>query len=213
MLDAPARQVEGVSSSVADMPKTKKKGILCLEGDWWGLRDSTTVEPVLMLLQRYSGSAVPYVHRDVGTIEEFDYYLAKWSQRGFATHPILYLGFHGSRGVLYMRRKGAEVSLEELADRLEGRCARRVIFFASCGTLDVHGARLNSFLWKTGASAICGYRREVDWLQSTTLELLVLGMLQDCSFAPAGMRRFLPRLRAAARGLVKKLDFRMKVRR
>jgi hypothetical protein len=32
-----------------------KHGIFCLEGDWYGLKDRTSVEPVLQLLERCLG--------------------------------------------------------------------------------------------------------------------------------------------------------------
>ena len=38
------------------------------------------------------GYKVPYVHHDIGTREEFDFYVKKWSGRSYASHPILYLG-------------------------------------------------------------------------------------------------------------------------
>ena len=50
---------------------TRKKGIFCLEGDWRGVRDKTSVEPMLRLLETMGNYRVPYFHHDVGTQEEF----------------------------------------------------------------------------------------------------------------------------------------------
>ena len=43
----------------------KKKGILRLEGDWWGVRDKTSVEPMLRLLETKGNYKVPYFHHDL----------------------------------------------------------------------------------------------------------------------------------------------------
>ena len=41
------------------MKKTDdKKGIFCLEGEWWGVKDTSSVEPVLRLLQTMRGYRV-----------------------------------------------------------------------------------------------------------------------------------------------------------
>lgn len=61
------------------MAKTKVHGIFCLETDWWGVKDRTTIEPVLQLLNTVDYLKVPYIHRDVGTQEEFVHYLRKWT--------------------------------------------------------------------------------------------------------------------------------------
>ena len=56
------------------MPKSKVKGIFCLEGDWErDLRSRTSVSPELELLEKSNHPKVPYIRRDVGTVTEFDY--------------------------------------------------------------------------------------------------------------------------------------------
>ena len=69
------------------MRRDQRKGIFCLEGDWWGVKDSTTVEPVLRLLETAADYRVPYIHRDVGTRSEFDFYLKKWKRRSMSRFP------------------------------------------------------------------------------------------------------------------------------
>ena len=53
----------------------------------------------------------------------------------------------------------------------------RVIFFDSCSTIDISGKRIQVFLDRTKASAVCGFTEEVDWLESAAFELLVLEAL------------------------------------
>lgn len=188
----------------------KKKGIFCLEGDWWGVRDKTSIEPLLRLLETMGDYKVPYFHHDVATHDELDFYLNKWRGKSFASHPILYLAFHGEPGGIAVGEgRNNTLALDDLAQRLEGACKRRVIHFGSCSTLDVHGNELNSFLRRTGACAVLGYRAEVYWPKSAALDLLVLAYLQEVSFEKRGMGKFWRLLRENAPDLQKTLEFRM----
>jgi len=195
------------------MPNNRVKGVFCLEGDWDpDLRRYATVGPVLDLLDRSSSLAVPHIRRDVGTVEELEYYLRKWSQRRYDPYGILYLGFHGGPGILHVgdRRKGP-VTLAWLEERLAGACKGRVIHFGSCGTLAVHGNRLRSFLLRTGALAICGYREDVDWMLSCAFDLILLYQFQFNAPTRAGMAAVERRVRRGATALARDLGFRMMI--
>ena len=195
------------------MAKTKaqRKGIFCLEGHWWGVKGKTTIEPALQLLATMSGYNASYRHYDVGTREEFDFYLKKWCGASFKDFPILYLGFHGGRGKIFVGEgRSSALSLEELAERLADRCKGRVVHLGSCGTVGVHDRRLNKFLSLTGALAVCGYTKKVESLESAAFDVLVLGGLQNTSFRQASsMRKFDEQLRKTASGLYERLGFRM----
>lgn len=54
------------------------KGIFCLEGNWFGRGDRTTVEPVLHLLEKMWHLKVPYLRYDVATRKEFKFCLKEW---------------------------------------------------------------------------------------------------------------------------------------
>ena len=195
------------------MAKTKiqRKGIFCLEGHWWGVKGTTSVEPVLRFLETLAGYRAPYRHYDVGTREELDFYLEKWRGASFSDFPILYLGFHGAPGELHVGEgRDTSLSLEDLADRLDGACRGRVVHLGSCGTVGVHGRRLNKFCTRTGALAVCGFREDVDSLTSAAFEMLVLGGLQHASFLRStSMQKFDQELKRSAPGLYRQLGFRM----
>ena len=195
------------------MAKTKdqRKGIFCLEGHWWGVKDTTTVEPVLRLLETLSGFNTSYRRYDVATREEFDFYLKKWCGASFNNFPILYLGFHGDAGEIFVGEgRASAFPLEDLAECLAGRCKGRVVHLGSCGTVGVHGRRLKKFLNLTGALAVCGYTKQVDWLESAAFDILVLGGLQNESFLrTSSMWRFDEKLKKKASGLYRHLGFRM----
>ena len=190
--------------------KNEKKGVFCLEGDWWGVRDRTSVEPMLRLLETMRYYRVPYFHHDVGTREEFSFYLNKWVGRQFDDYPILYLAFHGEPGGIAVGEgRNNTLALADLARRLEEDCKGRVIHFGACSTLDVPGDQLNRFLRRTGACALFGFRTDIDWPLSAAFDLLLLAYLQDVPFTRSGMQTLQRRLTKEAPDLQKTLGFRM----
>ncbi len=163
--------------------RVKPKGIFCIEGDWWGdLHRESSVHPALELLKQWDPYYIPHVYRDASTRGEFDHYLKKWVQGQLRKFPILYLAFHGEPGQLWIgdRRSSCNcVTLEDLAEQLEGKCSGKIIHFGSCGTLDLHGHTLNNFVRQTKALAICGFCDEIQWLESTAFDLQVFAAMQS----------------------------------
>lgn len=154
-------------------------GIFCLEGEWDpDLRRRDSVEPALELLDRLE--IAKYIHRDVATRAELEYYLrgttylAEWAgnRRRYASFRLLYLAFHGESGVVRLGRD--TIDLKDLATLLSDRCNGRMIHFASCLSLAAQDAELKKFAKTTGATAITGYEKEVDWLDSAAFEVLLL---------------------------------------
>ena len=194
------------------------KGVFCLEtAQWNGHKDRSSVEPILRLLERLRGYQVPYQHRTVATRGELEYALEQYLNPTYRTHPVLYLGFHGYPAVDGQQSgislADGDLDLGDLGTMMEGRCASRVVYFGSCWTLDTHGRRLNSFLTQTRAIAVCGYKEEVDWLESTAFDLLFLGIIQGQSLRRRdSMRRFDEELKNTAPGLYRDLGFRLAVR-
>ena len=194
--------------------KAQTKGVFCLETPMWtdGIKDRSSVEPILRFLEKLRDYKIPYLYHDVATIQEFDFYLEKWCQKKLDSHPILYLAFHGEPDRLHVGGN-KPISLNDLAERLVSCCTGRVIHFGTCATLWVHGNSLNGFLRRTGAFAVSGYKKDVKWLESTAFDLLVLGGLQEASFQQASsMQKFERTLKKQAPGLMKRLGFRINVR-
>jgi hypothetical protein len=149
-------------------------GIFCLEGDWErDLRLSYSVEPALQLLQ--SLDIATYIHRDVATRDQLWHYLTEWTKRRYDNYAVLYLAFHGDTGKVALGRDS--VTLDELADHLEGRCRGRVLHFATCLTVAVDDEELKDFVRRLDATAVTGYAREIDWVDSATFEVLMLDEL------------------------------------
>ncbi len=164
--------------------KSQTKGIFCIEGLWDpDLRVGATVRPLLELLRLHG--EIAYIHREAAMRDEVEFYLDKWVQKRYEAYPILYLTGHGEKSGLKL---GDElVTLDELGERLAGRCKGRVIMFSSCSTLGIDKRPLKSFLEKTDALAVCGYRVAVDWMRSTAFELLLFSRMQDNEFSGRGV--------------------------
>ena len=186
------------------MPIAGTNGVFCIEGDWLNdLKRPPSVRPILELLTQLPPHP-PYIHRVVGTREEFDFFLGKWIQRQYAGYPILYLGFHGCPGRIMVgdqRRSDGEVSLESLSRQLAGRCRGRVMHFGACSTLSTTMEILESFLRRSGALAISGYSTELNWVQSAACDMLVLEGLQSCALTARGVSKAARRIAANSRGL------------
>ena len=90
------------------------KGIFCLEGNWFGTKDRTTIEPVLRLLEMANDLRVPYVHFDVATREELEFRLKEWGKASFRNYPILYLAFHGNPGEIQLGQANGGFKLKDL---------------------------------------------------------------------------------------------------
>lgn len=196
------------------LKKADTKGVFCIEGNWENdLRDQCSVAPALRLL--WDALAIPFIHHQIATRPEFDYYLAKWTERRYQKYPILHLAFHGDPDVIWMpedRRGEAAVTLDDLGDLLEGQCVGRILHLGTCATLDTHGARINRLLLRTGALAVCGYTTYMDWVTSAAIELILFAEMQKRAFNRRGAELIHRGVKEQAPGLAKRLGFRMKVR-
>ena len=198
--------------------KTQSKstrGVFCLEGEWENnLKRRHSIEPVLQLLSNVP-PYVPFVHRDAATREQLFYYLEKWTQRQYDSHPILYLAYHGGKEEIYVgdgRKNSSVVTLDELEESLEGKCSGRIIHFGTCKTLDIHGARINRFVRQTKALAVCGYRESIDIVKSAAFELLVFDAFQHKTLTLHGARAMQRTIQSQANKLSRDLGFRMVTR-
>jgi hypothetical protein len=189
-------------------------GIYCIEGDWWGKPQQSSVRPVMEMLRQWSPYDVPFIHRDVATRGEFDYYLNQWSQARFKKYPILYIALHGTKGAVMFgdgRSDANKVGLAEIGEALEGRCKGRIIHFGSCDTISIHGNILNGFLRRTSALCISGYGDELNWLEASALDILWLASFQGHARNKRGALAAMRRLDQSASSLMKRGQMTIKV--
>jgi len=152
-------------------------GVFCLEGQWNSdLQVSASVLPTLEHLDR--AGVMRYIHRDVATRDEVEYYLGRLRRKQYARYRVVYLAMHGEPGHLWLDNpQRVSVSLPELADLMNGACRDRYVYLGSCGTLNTSRRVLTEFVNETGAALVCGYTRSVDWVEASAFDILLLTYL------------------------------------
>ena len=152
---------------------------------------------------------VPYIHRTASTRDEFRRVMQEWVKWKYHHYPILYLGFHGFPGGIEIGDDA--IPVEDLVE-FYGKGRGRVIHFSACGTLDISAKEMRNFLKKTEFTAACGFNRDVDWLHSTALEILILDGLSKRKITSRGMHCFGEQLYKMSGSLARHLGFRIWVK-
>lgn len=177
-------------------------GVFAFEGDWDSdLRKQWSIDTMLDAVRGFG--EIKYIHRDIGTVPELEYYVNKWLQRRYDAYQVGYFGFHGDPGSLWLDGK-RHVSLEDLEAMIDGRAEGRVIHFGSCSVMRARDDRLRTFRRNTRARAVIGYRKTVySNLELAAFELLLLEALSRYSQTGAPARH----LRNNYESLCDKLGF------
>jgi len=179
------------------------KGIFCLEGLWNNnLKHKSTVQPILDMLELNGG--MKYIHHDVATISEFEFYLRCWKQPRYRNFPILYLAFHGENEAILIGKKC--YTLNQLSTILVDSCNNSILFLASCSTLNANTQSVQNFLKRTGALALCGYKKRVNWMLAAAFELLLLSSFQEIEFSCRAIGK-IKKKEISLEKLFKELDF------
>jgi hypothetical protein len=162
----------------------RKRNIGCLESLW---NDSTenrlNVIPVLDLISKQWSTK--FSHLSCNTVAELRYNLDLLRKRNYG---VLYLAFHGSPGKI--RPHGHIISLSDLAGMMGKRFRNWIIHFGSCSTLR-YASTAEHFVEATGVSIVTGYRRDVDWVESTALEMLLFQNYQRFSSPRVAVRNLI----------------------
>lgn len=185
------------------------KGVFCLEGFWYGdHRDSTTVKPVLDLLECYQ--KLPYVYHRCSTLGEFEFSISRWKVISFhKKYPLLWLAFHGEAGNLIIGKQ--KVTIQELADILQDSCQGAIIYFASCSTMKWDKRLLQTFMEKTKTLAVMGYKKDIDWLPSASFEIRLLSYFMDIPFTTDGIKQIIVKITEECKSMIADLKFRFEV--
>ena len=158
--------------------KTYEKNIVCLES----LRDGVTdewisVAPVIEFLAKLN--EVKFTHLTCKNRIEFKFNLREVCNHGRKRdHAILYLAFHGKAGGILLP-DGDSLSLEELADLMGDKFQDWVVHLGSCSTLSAKESRVRDFFRSTKVALLVGYRKRVDWTESTSMDLILLDWMEN----------------------------------
>jgi hypothetical protein len=162
-------------------------GIFCVEGQWHrDLYERGSVVPTLELLERLR--RIRFIYRDVATPEELSYFLDRWLLKQYSDYRVGFFAMHGEPGRLCLTDKST-VELDDVAEQLAGRCQDKRLYFGSCSVLKASDAVLQDFLDVSGAAMVCGYTREVDWVDSAAFETVLLDVLANGALVNAAEKR------------------------
>ncbi len=95
---------------------------------------------------------------------------------------------------------GSKARLETIAEFMGRRFSNWIVHFGSCWTLRVSKRRIFNFIEKTNVLMTIGYRKEVVWMESSAVDLLLFDLIQEYK----DMRRFWDRFRLTYRELIRK---------
>jgi hypothetical protein len=158
--------------------KYHKKDIFCIEGFWkHDRRKKMSIEKAMDFLQENSTPRINKTFLRCSTIAEFKAHIAEFGLMRNDRSGILYLAFHGSPNALHVekRRKLKLLDadgIEQLATIIDGSAKGKIIHFGSCSTLNMPPSQIKLFLQKTGAAAVSGYNEEVNFIETTLLDIL-----------------------------------------
>lgn len=178
------------------------KHVFCLEGEMSpDLRDKSSVHAALIFLQQNFG--IRFIFKTVTSKENLRHYLNQWQKRKYEHYSICYLSFHGEKGCIELGNKF--VYLDELGRMLRGKCRNKIIHFGSCSTIKIPKKELDAFVKTTGALAVCGFKSEVSFIESSVFDLLLIDLFQKY----LDIRKLKKRLYADYGTFVRKLDFQL----
>lgn len=156
--------------------KAYDKDIFCLEGDWnKNLLKQNSVKAALDFLK--DNRNIEYIHRHCGTRENLAFYLDEWKLKRYAKYSIGYFAFHGKPGHILIGKD--LISLDELAEMLGDNCKNKILHFGSCHVLNTDTRLLKRFLRKTNALCVCGFQKEIKFIESSAFDILLLDMFQE----------------------------------
>jgi hypothetical protein len=178
------------------------KNVFCLEGDWQkDLRDNSSVRAALIFLQQ--NLPIKYIYKQCATRENLDYYLSIWKQRKYSSYSIGYFAFHGQPESIQVGKEF--VTLAELGDMLHDSCRDKIIHFGSCKTLNTDRKNIEKFLESTGALCVCGFETEINFIESSAFDMMLIEMFQQYK----DMAMLDRNIRKNYRSFVKRLQFKL----
>jgi hypothetical protein len=161
------------------------KDIACLESLWdTNVENKLTVAPLLELIA--SINYIRFTHLTCNTLDELEFNLRSLPSR--RTYKILYLAFHGNPGEIQLG-DDTVIPLEKLATMMGRKFAGWIIHFGTCGTLQAPRPRLRTFFRETRVAMLLGYRKDVDWIESAAMDLILLDWLQSYKSLPSMWKR------------------------
>ncbi len=155
-----------------------KNNIFAIEGEWNNnLQKRETIKSSLTLLEEVSD--IKYIYRKVNTVDGLVGYLKESKKVAYKDFNSIILAFHGSRYDIEMS-KNNYISIEELAKECAGCFKGKHIHFSSCA-VGSDTKRITYFKEVTQASSVSGYKKTIDFFESSVFDMVLLQKLTHYS--------------------------------
>jgi hypothetical protein len=174
------------------------KKLFCIESDW----DSQPQreKSMLPLLECIRGvyPEFEYIYRTANTKEELEYCLKKFKsirRQSNDFYTIVFCG-HGRTGKFALgdEKNGSELTLKALAEICQSVGKKlflnQHVHFDSCSILKTSESNLNLFTEMTGAEAVTGFSKKVDFIDSYALEMVLFETLLNSNNVMKALKKF-----------------------
>ncbi|CAN5400810.1 hypothetical protein BH10ACI2_BH10ACI2_19480 [soil metagenome] len=151
------------------------RNIFCLESQWDNnLEKKLSVLPLLELAEKTC--SINFIHLTCNTFAEFKYNLGLRPNR--KSYGLLYLAFHGTKGTIQLHEKEHQLGFDELAKMFGSKFSGWALHFGSCSTLKNSEELVRTFMHETGIKLVTGYCKNVEWVESSALDLIIFSRIQ-----------------------------------
>lgn len=149
----------------------KDNHIFAIEGEWENkLDENLTIKSSLTLLNEVCG--IEYIFRKTNTIKSLFAYLKTSQKASYKKYGVIVIATHGSRYEIEVSNDEF-IDIEKLADKCEGFFKGKIVHFSSCAVMQNEDS-ISYFKEKTGAKAVCGYSKQIDFLESSVFDIVLL---------------------------------------
>lgn len=174
------------------------KKLFCIESDW----DSQPQreKSILPLLECIKGvyPEFEYIYRTANTKEELIYCLKKFKSIRKLTNDFYTIVFcgHGRTGIFTLGDgiNGIQLTLKKLGEICQSvnknLFLHQHVHFDSCSILKTPDSNLDLFTEMTGAEAVTGFSRNVDFIDSYALEMVLFETLLNSNNIKKGLQKF-----------------------
>jgi hypothetical protein len=149
-----------------------ERHIACIESLWnKNIEHPLSVNPILEISSRINLSK--FIHLSCNTVDELVHHLNLLKKR--KGYGILYFSCHGRPGMIVL--DGTGINIEDVGYFMGKGFRNWIIHFGCCETMRIGEKRKVAFMKQTRALMMTGYKIDVDWINSTVMDLLLLTFL------------------------------------
>lgn len=148
--------------------------IFGIEGEWDNdFKENLTIKSSLTLLKEVCN--IEYIFRKTNTVNSLLSYLKASSKSSYKKYGTIVIATHGTRNDIEVS-KNENITIEELTDECKNLFEGKIVHFSSCGVMQ-NEKGVFYFKEMTSAKAVCGYTKEIDFLESSIFDIALLQKL------------------------------------